>query len=71
MICTSRTPGPRGLWAASGEQRTERRALDEPHVQIQPAVDFAATVDGHHMRIVDAGGRSGFAMESSCWNTES
>lgn len=27
-------------------------ALDEPHVDVEPAVDFAVAVDGHHMRIV-------------------
>ena len=41
----------------------EVAALDQPHVQIEPAIDFAVAVDRHHMRVVEPGRGLRFAPE--------
>jgi hypothetical protein len=37
--------------------------FDEPHVDIQPTVDFTELMDRHHMRLGKAGGGEGFPPE--------
>ncbi len=46
-----------------GEHRAQIAALDQPHVQIQPAVDLTEPVDRHHVRVVDARGGLRLAAE--------
>ena len=45
------------------EHGPEVAALDQPHIQIEPAVDLAETVDRHHMWVVESGGGLRFAPE--------
>ena len=40
---------------AVGENRAQVAALDQAHIQIEPVVDLAESVDRHHMRIVEPG----------------
>ena len=46
------------------QHRAEIAAFDEPHVQIQPAVDLAVSVDGDDVGIVDARGHLRLAAEA-------
>ena len=56
-------PGPSGL-SVSRQHRPEVATLDEPHVQVEPAVDLAVAVDGDDVRVVDPGGGLRFATEA-------
>jgi hypothetical protein len=49
---------------AFGEDVTEGAALDQPHVQIEQAVDLAIAVDRHHVGITQAGRSLGLPTES-------
>jgi hypothetical protein len=46
------------------EDGAEVAALDQPHVQIEPAIDFAEAVDRHHMRLVEPGRGLRFTPEA-------
>jgi hypothetical protein len=39
-------------------------ALDQPHIHIQAAVDFAVVMDRNDVRVAQSGGRVCFAAES-------
>lgn len=41
--------------AVFGDVAGQVATLDEPHVDVEPAVDLAVAVDGHHVRVVEAG----------------
>ena len=47
-----------------GEHLTQRATLDQPHVQVEPAVDLAEAVDGDDVRVVDPGGGLRFAAKA-------
>lgn len=46
-----------------GQDLGEGAAFDEPHVQVELVVDLAETVDGDDVRLVQAGGGLGLALE--------
>ena len=52
-----------GLQRALGDDGLQVSADDQPHVDIQPAFDFAEMVDRHHVGVVEPGGRQRFPTE--------
>lgn len=49
---------------ALGQQVQQVLAFDEPHVHVQPTVDFTEVMDGYDVRFVERRSRIGFPAES-------
>ncbi len=50
--------------AVGGEQGADVTSLDQPHVQVEPAVDLAVGVDRDHVRLAETSGRVRLALEA-------
>jgi hypothetical protein len=48
-----------------GQHRVQVAALDQPHIDVEAAVDFAVVMDRYHVRAVQSCGRMGFPAEAS------
>jgi len=54
---------PRGIQRPVGQHGLQIATLDQPHIHIETAVDFAIVVNRNHMRGVQPRGHMGFTTE--------
>ena len=59
-----REPAPRLESTLLAEQRAQVRSLDEPHHEVQLAVELARVVDRHRVRVLERHRELGLALEA-------